>query len=306
MREATKLPRSGGMVPKTGGRADMREAMVMISVNMHGEFGALAYHPQMELAGSEQEEAAECIMRPGTRRILELLDWYGVKATFFVPGIAAVKYCDLLREAAGRGHEIAVEGYSHRNMGLMSEEEQREDIRKSMDTVKRLTFTEPVGFRAAEGELTLRTLEIAKEEGILYSSSLQNYDAPYWNRINESGETLLEIPMLWSMNDAPYYQFYFDPPIPYGQSRIANVFGVLDNWKREWAVCKKSKGCLVLQIDPVISGETSKLMILERFLQELIKDKARIVTGKEIYEYAKNERERFRTLDCFLMQYANR
>lgn len=283
-----------------------REATVMISVNMHGEFGALSYYPQMELAGSEQEEAAECILRPGTLRILELFHRYHIRATFFVPGAAAVKYCGLLREVTKRGHEIAIEGYSHKNMGFMSEEEQREDIKKSMDAVRRLFSIEPVGFRAAEGELTLRTLEIAKEEGILYSSSLQNYDAPYWNRLTESGETLLEIPMLWSLNDASYYQYYFDPPIPYGQSRIANAFGVLDNWKREWRVCKRNKGCLVLQIDPVISGETSKLMILERFLQELDDAKARIMTGKEIYEYADGDRERFQTLGCFLKQYCKK
>lgn len=280
-----------------------KDAALVITVNMHAEFGALSYHPQMELEGSEQEDAGNCIMYPGTMRILELLDEYGLKATFFVPGIAAQKYRDLLDEVVRQGHEIAIEGYSHQNMGLMTEEEQREDIRKSMDVVERLFSVVPVGFRAADGELTLKTLEIAKEEGILYSSSLQNYDTPYYNCINFEKETMLEIPTLWSLNDAPYYQYYFDPPIPYSQSRISGAYGVLDNWRREWKVCKENQGCLVLQIDPIISGETSKLMILDEFFKEITADHVWVTTGKEMLEYAESNKEQFTTLDCFLNKY---
>lgn len=282
---------------------DGKETALVITVNMHGEFGALSYYPDMKLVGSEQEEVAESVMYSGTIRILDLLDAVGIKGTFFVPGIAAVKYRELMNKVLERGHEIGIQGYSHRNMGLMTEEEQREDIRKSRETVKRLFSVEPVGFRAADGELTLRTLEIAKEEGIKYSSTLQNYDVPYWNCINRKKETLLELPIFWSLNDAPYFQYYFDPPIPYSQSRISSVHGVLDNWMREWRMCVRNHGCLILQIDPIISGETSKLIMLEEFLRNVIHDDVWFTTGKELYEYAAEHRENFHTLDCFLTQY---
>ena len=52
-----------------------KEAALMITVNMHAEFGALSYYPHMQLEGSEQEDAGNCIMYPGTMRILELLDY---------------------------------------------------------------------------------------------------------------------------------------------------------------------------------------------------------------------------------------
>ena len=41
-----------------------------------------------------------------TPRILELLDSYGIKATFFVPGWVAETHEELVREVHHRGHEI--------------------------------------------------------------------------------------------------------------------------------------------------------------------------------------------------------
>ena len=46
--------------------------------------------------------------------ILELLDKYEVKATFFVLATVAEQYPDLVRSIHEKGHEIAAHGYSHK------------------------------------------------------------------------------------------------------------------------------------------------------------------------------------------------
>ena len=48
-----------------------------------------------------------------TPAILDLLDAYGVKATFFVIGEKAEQHPDLIREIARRGHQIGNHTWSH-------------------------------------------------------------------------------------------------------------------------------------------------------------------------------------------------
>jgi peptidoglycan/xylan/chitin deacetylase (PgdA/CDA1 family) len=49
----------------------------------------------------------------GTGRVLDLLDRYGIKATFFVPGLIIDQREGLMEEILKRGHEIAHHSYSH-------------------------------------------------------------------------------------------------------------------------------------------------------------------------------------------------
>ncbi len=48
-----------------------------------------------------------------TGKILDLLDRYSVKATFFVSGVNAERFPDLIREIVRRGHSIGNHSYSH-------------------------------------------------------------------------------------------------------------------------------------------------------------------------------------------------
>lgn len=48
-----------------------------------------------------------------TPQILEILDWYGVKATFFVQGQNADKYPEMIQDIYNRGHTIGNHTYSH-------------------------------------------------------------------------------------------------------------------------------------------------------------------------------------------------
>ena len=54
-----------------------------------------------------------------TNEILQVLDEYGVKATFFVLGTNAEKYPDVLRRVIAAGHEIGNHTYSHSLLSKM-------------------------------------------------------------------------------------------------------------------------------------------------------------------------------------------
>ena len=69
--------------------------------------------------------------RRGIWNILELLEKYRVKATFFVLGTTAEKYPDTVQAAAKAGHEIAGMGYSFGSIRTASEEQERANVRRS-------------------------------------------------------------------------------------------------------------------------------------------------------------------------------
>src|SRR5439155_25249375 len=58
----------------------------------------------------------ETRLEKNTERTLQLLDRYGIKATFFVLGWVADHFPELGRRVAGRGHENGSKGYDHRNL----------------------------------------------------------------------------------------------------------------------------------------------------------------------------------------------
>jgi len=50
---------------------------------------------------------------PTTRQIMDLLDKYSVKATFFVSGANALSYPEIIREIIARGHTIGNHSFNH-------------------------------------------------------------------------------------------------------------------------------------------------------------------------------------------------
>src|SRR5262249_23766737 len=62
-----------------------------------------------------------------TRRILDLLDEHQAKATFFVLGWVADRRPQLVRDIAGRGHEVGCHSYWHRLVYSLTPREFAED-----------------------------------------------------------------------------------------------------------------------------------------------------------------------------------
>jgi len=58
----------------------------------------------------------------GLPRILNLLDKYSIKSTFFVPGWTAETYPENVKEIVRPGHEVGVHGYKHAQSGDLEDE----------------------------------------------------------------------------------------------------------------------------------------------------------------------------------------
>lgn len=143
-----------------------------------------------------------------TRQILDLLESYGVKATFFVLGWVAEHQPGLIREIHARGHEIACHGYNHRLAYNLSLKEFQDDTRRSKRLIEDTIGAPVAGYRAASYSImehSLWALDVLIEEGFLYDSSIfpihhDFYGYPTFNRfpirVQRAGVgNILEVPL---------------------------------------------------------------------------------------------------------------
>ena len=110
-----------------------------------------------------------------TQRLLDLLDYRGVNATFFVLGWVAERHPGLVREIHARGHEVACHGFSHRMISRMAREEFAEDIARAKAVLEDVTGQEVLGYRAPTFSVTRETLwslDELCEAGFRYDSSI--------------------------------------------------------------------------------------------------------------------------------------
>ena len=91
---------------------------------------------------------------PGrTKRILSLLDRYGVKATFFILGCNAEYYPEPLADAVKAGHEIEDHSFDHKTKGKTARELEN-SITKTAEIIERASGRSPRYFRPPEGKCT--------------------------------------------------------------------------------------------------------------------------------------------------------
>jgi polysaccharide deacetylase family protein (PEP-CTERM system associated) len=148
----------------------------------------------------------ESRVKANTYKIIELLDGFGVKATFFVLGWVAEHYPQLVRDIDRSGHEVACHSYNHRLIYDLTPHEFREDLKKAKHLLEDITGSPVTGFRAPSYsivEKSLWALDILIEQGFLYDSSIfpihhDRYGVPHAERffhmIKRNGGSIKEFP----------------------------------------------------------------------------------------------------------------
>jgi peptidoglycan-N-acetylglucosamine deacetylase len=110
-----------------------------------------------------------------TRWILDTLDEFSVKATFFMLGWIAQRYPELSPLIASRGHELGAHSYWHRRVDTLSPDEFGDDLRRTIEVVEQQSGKKVIGFRAPSFSIRPGTewaFDVLADLGILYDSSL--------------------------------------------------------------------------------------------------------------------------------------
>lgn len=101
-----------------------------------------------------------------TPQILEILDEYGIKATFFVIGVNSKNYPNQLKQIVDGGHEIGNHTYSHKILKSMSKEEIEKEILDTETQVEKITNITPNLLRPPCGIYDETLIEIAQEKDL--------------------------------------------------------------------------------------------------------------------------------------------
>jgi peptidoglycan/xylan/chitin deacetylase (PgdA/CDA1 family) len=203
--------------------------------------------------------------RVGVPRILKTLEREAVPASFFVPAVAALLYPDEQRAVVKAGHEIGLHGWIHELNSVLDETNERDLHFRAADALERITGVRAVGMRTPSWDFSPATLKIQRELGLIYDSSLFADDDPY--ELLEDGEPtgIVELPVEWIRDDAPYFAMhrmqalrpYTPPP------------AVFDIFRREFDGAWEEGGLFLLTMHPHVIGYRSRIFILEDLIRHM-------------------------------------
>lgn len=140
--------------------------------------------------------------------ILEMLDRYQIKATFFVLGWVCERNVELVKKIHSKGHEIASHGYSHEMVFNQTPEKFEYEVKHSKILLEDAIGEKVKGYRAASYSITKKSLwalDVLAQCGFEYDSSIfpvrhDNYGlpsspvVPYRIKTN-SGTEIIEFPL---------------------------------------------------------------------------------------------------------------
>jgi peptidoglycan/xylan/chitin deacetylase (PgdA/CDA1 family) len=214
----------------------------------------------------------------GTQRILQTLKRNDIHGTFFVPGLTATTYPQLVEDIVAGGHEIGHHGNHHESPARISRDEELEVLREGTEILYSITGRRPVGWRSPGWYVSEHSLELLVQEGFSYDSSLMGHDVqPYWCRVGDqwekgSGVTwgsqvdLVEVPIAWHLDDFPWFEY-----IPPKGGNLTPASAVLETWlgDLDWAREHETGGVLTYTMHPQVIGRGHRMLMLENLISEI-------------------------------------
>jgi len=214
-------------------------------------------------------------------RIVKLMDEQEIPATFFFPAWSlklAPEQAEIIQQS-GR-HEIGVHGWIHElNTSLDGATESRL-LAQAVDQIEAITGTRPVGYRAPSWNHSPNTLQIVRDMGFLYESSLMHDDRPY--ELLQDGEPtgVVELPVEWILDDAPLLN-------PLG-TRYMNPRDVMQVWMDEFDKAWEEGTIFLLTMHPHVIGHRSRLVALEGLIEHIkSKDQVWFATHEQAARYVR-------------------
>ncbi|MCX3060917.1 polysaccharide deacetylase family protein [Streptomyces sp. GXMU-J5] len=124
-----------------------------------------------------------------TPRLLDILKEKKVPATFFLLGKNHVmKHPDLVKRMAREGHELGSHTWDHKILTDISDDQIRQELKRTDDAIEKLTGKRPTLMRPPQGRTNDHVSKLAKQEGlaqILWDVTSKDYKEPPARTIRE-------------------------------------------------------------------------------------------------------------------------
>lgn len=262
---------------------DGYKCAVAIGWHVDGEAGPIAsdIRNQKHLAALSLAQYGVSTAMP---RILDIHRQYNIPGSFFIPGYVAENHPSLLQEILKDKHEIAYHGYMHENVFLLDEETEIAVMQKQIDIFQKLIGKRLSGWSAPGWGIRDKTVEIMIDNGLLYDSSLMEYDQPY--KITANDNSLIELPISSVLDD---YEIFYASLFPNGGGLTVPASDALQIYKEEFDGLREYGGLFTTTFHPCILGRPGRLLMLKELFSYFKSfDDVWFATYEEIAQYVKD------------------
>ncbi|AFS77906.1 polysaccharide deacetylase PdaB [Gottschalkia acidurici 9a] len=98
-----------------------------------------------------------------TEAILDILDKYNVKTTFFLVDFWVTKHPDMVKEIDRRGHEVANHSTTHPKMSELSKEDMIKEIKTTEESIEKIIGKKTTLFRPPFGDYNDSLIQTSRE-----------------------------------------------------------------------------------------------------------------------------------------------
>jgi putative urate catabolism protein len=140
--------------------------------------------------------------RAGFWRVHRIFTNHGLPLTVYAVGQALERNPAAGRAMAEAGWEVASHGWRWIDYAELSEDEEREHIRRSIEAIESACGSRPVGWYTGRVSKSTRRL-VVEEGGFLYDSDSYADELPYW--VDVAGRDHLIIPYALDANDFKFF-----------------------------------------------------------------------------------------------------
>jgi peptidoglycan/xylan/chitin deacetylase (PgdA/CDA1 family) len=220
--------------------------------------------------------------RVGVPLLLNMLDEFAIKSTFFVPGWVAEKYVPMLETILRRGHDVEHHGYLHEPpRTFKSEEEEEAALVKGIETLERLTGRRPRAYRSPFWEFSPNTIPLLERHGFEYTGDLMDTLLPDYHVVNGRTTSMINLPGHWILDDLAHFYYHIS-----ARKTILSCKQVLDLYKEELHGIRAYGGLFTLTMHPQASGRPSRVLMIREFIRHVLSLKDVWVTSPaELVKY---------------------
>lgn len=212
--------------------------------------------------------------KKGALRILEILDEFDLKTTWFIPANNVQKYPELVETIKKHGHEIGHHGLDHTGEYGATFEEQRARIELCQSIFMKYVGKKAIGFRATGAVLPETERWMYSDGGFLYSSCGISGEACDYYRIAGVPTEAVNIPCRDEQMD-DYVQTVLNsyPQVLVGMPRIAPYENAYRNWVHEIEGIVRYGNSGSTAFHPQIAGTPGRAVMFRRFCEYLAENK---------------------------------
>jgi peptidoglycan-N-acetylglucosamine deacetylase len=199
----------------------------------------------------------------GVPLLLNLLDEFDIKGSFFVPGWVAEKYTPMVDDILGRGHDVEHHGYLHEPPSTFKSEQEEEDaLLKGLETLERITGRRPRAYRSPFWEFSANTIPLLERHGFQYTGDLMDTLLPQYYVVNGRTTSMMNLPGHWILDDLAHFYYHIS-----ARKTILSCEQVFQLYKEEFDGIRAYGGLFTLTMHPQASGRPSRVLMLRRFMQ---------------------------------------